>query len=467
MKEIGYWLLKIRNKKVSHTNFVNLVKRCAVCVALFISITASAPFNIFADTVIPYYYLNGDSLAGHLQSVTNFCDNVVSNSACQLRFYFDEEYFGVIYFRSNINTDTDWAVYVAGAEATYNYRNTSNNTSGITYINNVYGSITILKDVDLTNIVQQLVTLNNSTNTQNSLITGTNNLLTTIKNEILENNELTEDTNELLQKIYEYRSWNFPIESLSAVNGCFDNNLELADYYNNASYTFPIFNIYDSDKVHTIATNKGNKFIWKFYSNYYYDSDTVLNTIFTLNDGDLVTSSRSEVFFYNGKRMRLYTVEIGNFTKSTVQNKITFHASESYVYIPIYLHRTSYQYISTDFALKFGLSNSMLDDIHLLAQGNTASSDSASDAQSANEDLATESSTLFNQEDSFKQDMNNAMQNINTGFNMSDFGAGFVNSAQWVRSQYENLTNNTPFASLITFSLLIGISMIMLGKVYK
>lgn len=47
---------------------------------------------------------------------------------------------------------------------------------------------------------------------------------------------------------------------------------------------------------------------------------------------------------------------------------------------------------------------------------------------------------------------------------VTTFGTKFSNSTNWVKDQYENLTNNSPYGTLVTYSLSIGFILLLIGR---
>lgn len=47
---------------------------------------------------------------------------------------------------------------------------------------------------------------------------------------------------------------------------------------------------------------------------------------------------------------------------------------------------------------------------------------------------------------------------------VTTFGTKFSNSTNWVKEQYENLTNNSPYGTLVTYSLSIGFILLLIGR---
>lgn len=289
--------------------------------------------------------------------------------------------------------------------------------------------------------------------------------------------------NQYLKTISEWRFWPFPVESMRAMLLFTDpanfstGAYKRYDYYSIGQYYWPIYGVFQQSKtvmqtavVAPNASSAGNghlgififgcpcgttanfEAMWEVYNADNYTVTRIQS--FTLNNPENVTSILNWAF---------WRVEATCNTSKTV--RIRTRTNEAFI-IPIFVG-SEVTNLGTEFALQWGLSNSFLDNINIIANGTTASSSAAQSSDSANSQLQQDSNTLFTQEDSFKQNMNSAMQNIDTTFTLNNFGQSFMTSAQWVRTQYETLTNNTPFASLITFSLLVGLALIVIGKVYK
>lgn len=161
----------------------------------------------------------------------------------------------------------------------------------------------------------------------------------------------------------------------------------------------------------------------------------------------------------NGKIVRLKYNYVSNGSCNFIYSN-----SSNAKFIPIYAGTG--QFLSTDFALNFGFSNSLLDNLNIIANGNTQSNNSSSQADSTNQ----QANTVFTQEE---QLVNNAENQLATDLQTLDiqnqnnnlFGnSKFIASASWVKTQFDTLTNNNAFGYLITFSLVIGLSLVIIGK---
>lgn len=67
-------------------------------------------------------------------------------------------------------------------------------------------------------------------------------------------------------------------------------------------------------------------------------------------------------------------------------------------------------------------------------------------------------------ENSYKSDLNHNLDNINVNdYNISGI-TQLSNAANFVRIQFDNLTKNNPFGTILGFSLFLGLSLLIIGK---
>lgn len=134
-------------------------------------------------------------------------------------------------------------------------------------------------------------------------------------------------------------------------------------------------------------------------------------------------------------------------------------------FIPIYIGRSDVGAVSTDFALLYGFSNDLLDAI---VYGTESSNESVSELDSGTSDLNESINDYVGVENQFNDNMNDALQDLDLDSNIpTAMGTKFLQSADWVRVQFNRMTDNNPFGSVLGFSLVVGISLLILGKIYK
>lgn len=180
--------------------------------------------------------------------------------------------------------------------------------------------------------------------------------------------------------------------------------------------------------------------------------------------------SRSSSYIYNfwieGMYMEVYKVQFttGD-TASTITLQINNNSENDLYFMPImFFCPRNYQF-PTDFSLEYDIPNSMVQNIEIIANGTVSSNESASDLEDLASEFTVTSDNVIGIEDTIGNGFTGALQNVPTSFDfLSNFGASFISSAQWVRDQYNNMTVGNPFGSLITFSLILGIGLLLLGR---
>ena len=142
--------------------------------------------------------------------------------------------------------------------------------------------------------------------------------------------------------------------------------------------------------------------------------------------------------------------------------KLTTYGSSCSFYVPYF---GSLQDMPSDLSLLFNLKKYDLADIHNdIVSGNSASQSVKDSINSKNTDLSNNISSVNTFENQQGQNFTHDMKSIN--FESSDLveNSNFLSSAKFVRDQYEYLTNDTPFYSLIVFSLSLGIGLTVIGR---
>ena len=92
------------------------------------------------------------------------------------------------------------------------------------------------------------------------------------------------------------------------------------------------------------------------------------------------------------------------------------------------------------------------------------------DNANKNNDIFNDTSSKFNDiEKEFTNDLDSNLNSIDTSTDFSFNGGGsyFKNSINWVNTQFNKMTNSTPFGSILGFSLILGLALLLLGKLFK
>lgn len=110
-------------------------------------------------------------------------------------------------------------------------------------------------------------------------------------------------------------------------------------------------------------------------------------------------------------------------------------------------------------------NNNHLGTIQNYLNNGTSTTQSAvqSNSQSNNE-LNTNTTEYISHEDAAIDDMEIGLNNIDTSPALTG-SFKFIQSANWVTQQFNRLVTNTPFEMVIAFSLVLGLSLVFIGKV--
>lgn len=134
----------------------------------------------------------------------------------------------------------------------------------------------------------------------------------------------------------------------------------------------------------------------------------------------------------------------------------TLNRFEDYQYIPIYWGMVKYapDYVWT----LLQLPNPNLNE--------EEADNTVSDLDDVNTDLNNEISTVDDIQNQLEDDFQDNIQAIDTNINFEAlFGQKFVTSAHWVRTQFETLTTQTPYGSVLFFALTLGLALMIIGRV--
>lgn len=286
------------------------------------------------------------------------------------------------------------------------------------------------------------------------------NLLTDIESEV-------DDIEPLLNSLLDKTDFNFPIESYNFVSYWIGLGKSPISFYQDSYYTFPMFDLSTNDQIWRSSLASGESQIVIFGIDKYITASN-FDSYFTIPSGFSYT-------YQNVGLIPLSPSSYGRIVKYTFTNNNSSSASVILNYIgsntrimPIYSRNSKESFISTDFALQFGLSNQLLEDLHIIANGTSGSNESVSNLDDSTSDLNESINDYVGLENDFNNNMNNAMEDIDLNSNLpTAMGTKFLQSANWVRVQFNRMTENNPFGSVLSFSLVVGIALLILGKIYK
>lgn len=272
-----------------------------------------------------------------------------------------------------------------------------------------------------------------------------------------------------LNLIPEGKDWAFPIESFNFCSQQLSYNsdkLRGITSYNN--YQFPIFDLVADDILLRWRLGSGATLTMVMFHDNAISNASGINSFFDISSSDISMTYSGAInysqYAINAVRGRISKFTITN--NGSANTDFYIRAKLPITIMPIYVNQNPNPYISTDFALNFGLSNSLLDNLNIIANGNSSSNSSVSGADQIN----NQASSTFDQEEQLinnaENDLSNKLNNLNIqNQNNNLFGnSKFISSASWVKTQFDRLTTNNAYGYLITFSLVIGISLVIIGK---
>lgn len=127
----------------------------------------------------------------------------------------------------------------------------------------------------------------------------------------------------------------------------------------------------------------------------------------------------------------------------SVNNDVLENTLDNSYILPMYLGPLN----NCPYLEMFGLHSSQVDDLN----------NNISDIQSASD----QTSTI---EQQINSDFNNNLDNIDTTSDLITDN-NLLNSASWVRARFNELTVNNPFGDVLTFSMLLGLALLLIGRI--
>lgn len=106
--------------------------------------------------------------------------------------------------------------------------------------------------------------------------------------------------------------------------------------------------------------------------------------------------------------------------------------------------------------------------IHQYLLGDHTTESSSYNLSQKSDDLSSVTSDLNTFETNLASDLTTQMNAIDLNTSGSIItNNNFLRSSNWVRTQYNRMITNNPFGSMISFSLVIGLSLLIIGKLRK
>lgn len=143
---------------------------------------------------------------------------------------------------------------------------------------------------------------------------------------------------------------------------------------------------------------------------------------------------------------------------------ITFGINTAFYY-NVQTYPIKFQYIPFDSDDYYYLYNWMNSNVYYTQ--NIEKPEESTNVDSSNDSFSSSSQQMMDLEDMLQGDFNSAIGSIDIPSNpFNDFGTAFGNSSRFLVYMFDQLTihNNSPFGTVITFSLILGLAMLMIGK---
>lgn len=447
------------------------------------------PFNICAESIDSH--IRGRNYSFQLnQSEKINTNNIYANSGVfHVTFELDDNYVGYILPNYTItyrnyyygSSSPSWGtstsgfnrrVFINGSSFSFDvpitwYSNgpfaTNSGADPFEYDSYTISSSDVTKTSDINSIDQIITILTDLYNSQDQVEGLLNNQLTQLQ-QVVSNTNLS---NQYLNTISKLKQWNIPLESYGYNIYQFQNNRPISSSYNINYFNYPIFDISNNYSFYVFWGNPND--VRKEYVFIQYIRNNIqgldnLKTKVIPNDGEITRYETIQQFNDGGDWWSLVKFYVSNFSSTGIKYIKWVGGDTKMIFV--YSNYSSFNYLNTDFALQYGLSNRLLDNIDKIANGTTASNSASQQLDSNTSDFVSDRDDLVNIEDNMGDNMDSAMNQITPNNNgLSGFGGNFLTSAVWVRTQFERLTNNTPYGSLIVYGMTLGLALLLLGKV--
>lgn len=270
-------------------------------------------------------------------------------------------------------------------------------------------------------------------------------------------------------------SYQFPIESVNFISSMDSYNYSPSSF-NTLSYNvYPVYDLPAGSEFMIATVNpsndKANDYTIIFGVNKNVYNATSFNSLLdhsSTNTYSNYTFEYVETLYRNN--LAPFSIVKGHlFSNDNQTQTVRFKVAQALKFMPVYANYTPLLNLSTDFALQFNLDNRLLLDIEALNQGSQESQSAGDNIDNVSSSLDTASDQLHNFDTQYLNNMNTQMNNIDfTGDGVALINNGnFLSSANWVRTQFNRMTSNNVFGTMIYFSLVLGLSLLVLGKLRK
>lgn len=247
--------------------------------------------------------------------------------------------------------------------------------------------------------------------------------------------------------------WQFPFESYPYIQYLYNQGFEQVGIDNSNNALYPIFQKKTDGYIDRNTVGSGVEHIIVMFSSNSVSGQNGFNTHFKYNSNFTISSYenlRATVAGY------LIKVTFKNTGTGNQTLDLQCNNSNGKFTVIFYSNKRSYYNVSDDFALMYGLNNGTAD---------TYQSTSALDQEKQTFDDTV--SGYHDLESGFVDDFDSSVSDL-PSFNVgTGFGSTFLTSTQWVKQQFDRVTIGTPFGSYLSFTLVLGFALLIIGKVHK
>lgn len=271
-------------------------------------------------------------------------------------------------------------------------------------------------------------------------------------------------------QLFAKNNLDFPFESYTPVTYAMK-NLNYSTMVGLFEWTYPSFYFTSGDSVlvrFTCNPDTTLKFIagfskpfnnlststYKIYASY---SDSTTPILLTnrqyVTSATVLNSDGSDRFYW-------YSFDIVSQYSGSGSSICTISVSSpsDFYYVPIYLANEKLDNISTDFALRFGLSNRLLDDLDIIADhfiGNSDTDESSDQLADQNQKLGDSIANMVSVEDQYNQSFNDSLNSIDFS---SPINSQMLSGSSFFITVFNSLIADNPFSILIIVMAILFIA---------
>lgn len=406
-------------------------------------INGSVGYSYAEKVMVQVYFSDNLAHTGRLR-YTNAASNTLWNS--------DNENVAVIGDTIYFYEKSAFTIYTYKYH--YNQSLVSNNLVLDSTADITLGTFTEVTDPnDITSILD---TISTNTTTMVSRLTNirtyTQNILNELTNEIYGLAQFELKLEQIENLMEQRHDWDIPVESFPinwALFYSLGNNYQSIrnyDYW----MKYPIFTVEPNTQIISspISSNGYIDIIVGINQNVLASN---INDYFSVSAGTL-SLVRHIVNF--SPSYRFFQMRISS--ENSAQVALTYTGSSTSKLIGIYLGRSD---------AHIGLSTSFIENWFSTGSEEDMMDDAVDDLDESTDNFDDIADDLYSLEDSWLDDMDDRLDNIDLSLDLNS-NASFSSAASWVRARFNFLTRNnfSIFGDVITFSLTIGLILVLLGK---